>query len=103
MHAIPTTYASVNFRSRLEARWAAFLDGMGVPWDYEPLELDGYIPDFVLRPPGDDPRRVIVEVKPAWTLADYFRPVAKIEQAWKQSSPKEVFAFLILGESPLAD
>lgn len=30
--AIPTTYAGVNFRSRLEARWAAFFDLCG--WKY---------------------------------------------------------------------
>ena len=27
--AIPTTYAGVRFRSRLEARWAAFFDLCG--------------------------------------------------------------------------
>jgi len=60
MHAIPTTYGGVRFRSRLEARWAAFFDQCKWPWDYEPLDLHGYIPDFVLsfRQP------VLVEVKP---------------------------------------
>lgn len=62
--AIPTTYAGVNFRSRLEAKWAAVFDACGWPWEYEPLDLDGYIPDFLLRLPYG---RIAVEVKPiAW-------------------------------------
>jgi hypothetical protein len=60
--AIPTTYAGVRFRSRLEARWAAFFDLLGFEWEYEPLDLAGYIPDFVVC------RRLLVEVKPVlWT------------------------------------
>jgi hypothetical protein len=56
--AIPTQYAGVQFRSRLEARWAAFFDLIRWKWEYEPIDLDGYIPDFVLE--GD----YLVEVKP---------------------------------------
>lgn len=71
MNAIPTKYAGVQFRSRLEARWAAFFDLVGWRWEYEPIDLAGYIPDFVVqRPlmsydevPGfDEP--FLVEVKP---------------------------------------
>lgn len=54
---IPTRYAGIQFRSRAEARWAAFFDSLGWHWEYEPLDLDGYIPDFVLG------GRCIVEVK----------------------------------------
>jgi hypothetical protein len=31
MKPIPTVYGSVQFRSRLEAKWAAFFDAMGGP------------------------------------------------------------------------
>lgn len=50
--AIPTRYAGVNFRSRLEARWAAFFDLAGWKWEYEPAspEFDFWIPDFRLTP-----------------------------------------------------
>jgi hypothetical protein len=58
--AIPTRYAGVQFRSRLEARWAAFFDLVGWCWEYEPIELDGYIPDFILK--FSIP--LLVEVKP---------------------------------------
>lgn len=47
--AIPTTYAGINFRSRLEAKWAAFFDLAGFEWEYEPFDLDGWTPDFLLR------------------------------------------------------
>lgn len=60
MRSIPTKYAGVQFRSRLEARWAAFFDLVRWPWEYEPIDLAGYIPDFVL---GFD-RPLLVEVKP---------------------------------------
>lgn len=59
--AIPTTYAGVNFRSRLEARWAALFDLSGIKWDYEPFDLDGWAPDFLLRIGGCS---VLVEIKP---------------------------------------
>ena len=35
MRSHPTTYADVKFRSRLEARWAAFFDLAGWRWEYE--------------------------------------------------------------------
>ncbi|RUM99013.1 hypothetical protein EET67_05070 [Pseudaminobacter arsenicus] len=60
--AIPTTYAGVNFRSRLEARWAAFFDLCGWKWDYEPFDLEGWAPDFRLRTKVGP---VLCEVKPA--------------------------------------
>ncbi|MGH6774765.1 hypothetical protein [Brucella tritici] len=59
--AIPTEYAGVNFRSRTEARWAAFFDLVGLKWDYEPFDLEGWAPDFLLR---TSLTNVLVEVKP---------------------------------------
>lgn len=49
---IETHYNGYRFRSRLEARWAVFLDTLGVKYRYEPegFDLDGikYLPDFYL-------------------------------------------------------
>lgn len=50
---IETYYNGHRFRSRLEARWAVFLDTLGVPYEYEKegYELPGglrYLPDFWL-------------------------------------------------------
>jgi hypothetical protein len=61
MHAIATVYKGIRFRSRLEAKWAAFFDLLGWRWAYEPLDLRGYIPDFHLH--FKNP--LLVEVKPA--------------------------------------
>ncbi|MGU3494231.1 hypothetical protein ACLBXM_09335 [Xanthobacteraceae bacterium A53D] len=62
--SLPTTYAGVHFRSRLEARWAAFFDRVGWSWAYKPLDLPGWSPDFVLL---SDHRNVLVEVTPTFT------------------------------------
>ena len=64
---IPTYYSGIRFRSRLEATWAAFFDLMQWPWEYEPFDLDGYIPDFALPNPLAEngvERQVVVDIKP---------------------------------------
>lgn len=71
--AIPTTYAGVNFRSRLEARWAAFFDLVGWKWTYEPVDGDGYIPDFLIH----GARPFFVEVGPVATEDEYRAKAAK--------------------------
>lgn len=47
--AKPTLFKGVQFRSRLEARWAAMFDLLGWEWIYEPYDLDGWSPDFFVR------------------------------------------------------
>lgn len=56
---IPTVYRGIRYRSRLEARWAAFFDACGWPYVYEPFDLPGWVPDFELGERG-----LLVEVKP---------------------------------------
>lgn len=73
--AIPTRYNGVNFRSRLEAKWAAFFDLLGWRWDYEPVDFPGWIPDFVIYGKRNP---VYVEVKP-FDL--------KGTDAWKTQNP----------------
>ena len=50
IRAIETYYNGYRFRSRLEARWAVFLDALGVKYEYEPegFTMNGiyYLPDF---------------------------------------------------------
>lgn len=50
MKPIETVYKGYRFRSRLEARWAVFLDELGATWSFEVegLQLHGvrYLPDF---------------------------------------------------------
>lgn len=61
MKAIPTEYGGVVFRSRLEATWAAFFDALGWDWEYEPVDMDGWCPDFLIKGNGS---RIFCEVKP---------------------------------------
>lgn len=58
---IPTKYRGRQYRSRLEARWAAMFDMLGWKYEYEPFDLNGWIPDFVIN--GID-YFSLVEVKP---------------------------------------
>jgi hypothetical protein len=55
--AIEATYHGCRFRSRKEARWAVFMDHLGIPWEYEPqgYVVDGvpYLPDFLVYPGTD--------------------------------------------------
>ena len=51
--AIPTNFLGIQFRSRLEARWAVFMEVCQVKWQYEPEGFDlgdgvFYLPDFWL-------------------------------------------------------
>lgn len=61
--ALETRYAGCRFRSRLEARWAVFLNELGIAWEYEPQGFEvtrrisnpwneddtfRYLPDFWL-------------------------------------------------------
>ena len=73
--AIPTKYNGLQFRSRLEAQWAAFFDLLGWNWEYEPYDLDGYIPDFVLIFKHDN---ILVEVKPDTKIDDLKKYEKKI-------------------------
>lgn len=60
LHGIPTLYRDVQYRSRLEARWAAFFDLLGWKHQYEPFDLAGWVPDFLLF----SAPKILVEVKP---------------------------------------
>jgi len=78
--AIPTFYKGINFRSRLEARWAVIFDRLGIDWYYETegydIQLDDgisirYLPDFTLY--GGSircPKTLFVEVKGNMTPDD---------------------------------
>lgn len=53
MKVIETIYKGYRMRSRLEARWAVFYDGMGIAWQYEVEGFqmnngERYLPDFWL-------------------------------------------------------
>lgn len=64
---IPTTYRGRIYRSRLEARWACMFDLLGWKYEYEPYDMKGWIPDFVIFARDE----ILVEVKPALSLKEF--------------------------------
>lgn len=103
---VPTRYKGVLFDTRTEARWAAFLDRLGVDWSYHPFDLDGWFPDFLLTFPavqysnGDGKtafttkREFLAEVKPITE----FDPTT----AGKMSAAHRG-AMILLGSEPATD
>lgn len=67
IQAIATPYDGYIFRSRLEARWAVFLNAQSIAWQYEVEGYRlanglGYLPDFVIaQRRGPD---AFLEIKP---------------------------------------
>lgn len=88
MRGIPTIHKGRQYRSRLEARWASFFDRVGWQYEYEPFDLNGWIPDFALIGTG---RTTLVEVKP---YAVFPRHIA--DEIERSGAEEEV---LILGMS----
>ena len=92
---ITTMYNGIEYRSRLEAKWAAFFTNIGWEYTYEPFDGKGYIPDFLIH--GDYP--MLVEVKPGVVGDDYRRETAKIDSGLVDVWTGRV---LIVGASPSA-
>jgi hypothetical protein len=81
--AHPTKYNGVQYRSRLEARWAAFFDLVEWKHEYEPIDLPGWSPDFRVEIPcghsecekkegkRDGCHVLLAEVKPYYSLKEF--------------------------------
>lgn len=73
---IATDYKGVKMRSKTEAMIAALMDEFKWQWSYEPVDLDFYIPDFVV-PFGN--QQCIIEVKS--TNEDFADAMKKIDRS----------------------
>lgn len=71
----PTRYNGRNYRSRLEAQWAAFFDLTGWEFQYEPSEINGYNPDFIIKCKSKmyPTKYIIVEVKPSVFIDEEYK------------------------------
>jgi hypothetical protein len=74
--AHPTKYSGVLFRSRLEARWACFFDIIRWKWEYEPIDINGWTPDFYVEYPCghsecNGSHRLFAEVKPYFRIEEF--------------------------------
>lgn len=89
---VPTTYRGIEYRSRLEARWAAMFDSLKWPHKYEPLDLSGYVPDALIAFPRAN---LLIEIKPAIRFDELREATRKITlSGWRGD-------FLIVGATLL--
>jgi hypothetical protein len=85
-------------RSRLEARWARWFDLQGWEWEYEPLDLAGWLPDFALTVP--EVGALLVECKPALSTDRLTAAGNKAERATTDTPEHDRYPVLLLGASP---
>jgi hypothetical protein len=85
--AIPTRIEDIDFRSRLEARWAVFLASAGYDFRYEFKTFKGpgfyYTPDFWVNVDGN---LLILEIKPAGYVSSEWD---RFKWRWMHSTLKE--------------
>ena len=99
--SIETTYNNRIFRSRLEATWAAFFDLCGWNWEYEPFDLDGWLPDFIIWDKDFPDNKILVEVKPYFFIEEaHFSNEKEIASKITKATDDIV---LLLGASPFFD
>jgi len=82
---IPTIgVRGIQFRSRIEAQWAYIFEKLGWNWEYEPIDLDGYIPDFIIKFGDED---ILIEIKGDTNIwkEEVYKPHADkiIKSGWK--------------------
>jgi len=75
---IPTRYKGVEYRSRLEARWAVFFEKMKMTYIYEPFQVDSYLPDFLIGIPGFVP--CLFEIKPLKPNEQYVKHLREAQE-----------------------
>lgn len=86
---IPTEYRGVKYRSRTEARWAVFMDALGVKHEYEAEGYDlgdgiFYLPDFWLPD-----LKCFIEVKPCEPTPEESAKASKLAE----QTGHDVFVF----------
>jgi len=91
--AIDTQYNERRYRSRLEAKWAAFFDLCGWRAEYEPFDLGEWSPDFLIKGWRTE---ILVEVKPITAI--------DVPTIWKMHTAAEKAGFkgelLLVGTYP---
>lgn len=92
MKAIPTRYHGRQYRSRIEARWAAMFDLLDWPHEYEPFDMNGWIPDFII--PNKHGKSILIEIKGGGSLFEF----EKYRKAIRESPQK--YHLLLLTATP---
>jgi exodeoxyribonuclease V alpha subunit len=85
-NAIPT-FGSNNilYRSRIEAKWSLFFEFMDWEFKYEPFDLNGYIPDFlIIKSECNNIMNLLVEVKSDLDDSKFFEYYSKsVDAGWE--------------------
>lgn len=102
MKAVPTLYDGIQFRSRLEAKWYAFLKLVGIGVLYEGLDFAGWFPDFVMPLGQDGRRQALMEIKPFNTWEEFRNKGAyrKAINALQKDDDDNISYVVWLGLSP---
>jgi hypothetical protein len=104
--AIPTLYRGRTYRSRLEARWAAFFDLLGWQHEYEPYDLGSWSPDFQIKCADEQhPMGLLVEIKPLAIGDERDQHVADVQQKMTRACEQRGIAtkvadLLLVGLAP---
>ena len=98
--SIPTTFNGVDYRSRLEAKWASFFYLCGWNYTYEPENFVGWFPDFLIV--GDEGNRIWIEVKPI-SLGGYGEHPTEITDVMEKATTHKgmMDELLLLGDGPV--
>ena len=98
IRARPTVYRGTQMRSRLEARFARYLDMTNADWVYEPRAYaseDGdYLPDFEIIQRG---HHVFIEVKPTSDADVLEVAMRKMERIW--ASAPDASLLIVIGDN----
>ena len=119
INVIPTTYKGIQFRSRLEARWAVFFDTLGIEWEYEPeryeigmlwtdpnteeldySDMETYLPDFWLPE-----LKYWIEVKGKFGITELNTAIRAVD-GWSSHLPNidnGIGGLMYLGDIPNTD
>jgi hypothetical protein len=77
INPVETIYKGIRFRSRLEARWAVFIDALNFKFVYEPdgYDLEGtwYLPDFWVPD-----WKAFLEIKPENPTQDHMQKCQRL-------------------------
>jgi hypothetical protein len=90
IHAKPVSFEGVQYRSKLEAKWAMMFKHLEWNCSYEPIKIGSWIPDFVIFGSRRPTHPVFVEVKPL----DAYESVNKLDLI------PNYFDILLVGNGP---
>jgi len=62
-NGIPTLYSNIMYRSRIEAKWAYIFDKLNFKHHYEVIDMNYYIPDFIISTKCNTIKNLMIEVK----------------------------------------